>query len=217
MRRVLLLLEEYNELLYLEAFLKKLGFDTVGFQKPVLLERKLLGFSPHLLITQVRGKRWTGFEVLKPLRSDSRRLPTSCKILGLQRGGESLTPEEQELYSGLAQSPIAPVSFLGTVANVLEMDSEALVKKFKVLNSYREVQASQEIISESEPKLDDRESKYDKIVSSLPPVGRKTLPGDVLREHAQNGPQPDEATKKKIKQVHQDKQAFLQALMKAKA
>ena len=46
MVRVLVLLEEYNELLFLEAFLKKLGFDTLGLQRTALLDRKLLGFSP---------------------------------------------------------------------------------------------------------------------------------------------------------------------------
>ncbi len=212
MVRVLVLLEEYNELLFLETFLKKLGFDTLGLHRTVLLDRKLLGFSPQLLITQVRGKRWTGLQILEPLREDGRRLQDHCKIVGLTRGGEALTDKEKDFYDGFVQSPIAPATFLGVVSKVLKLEEGPLLKKYKSLSSYREETRS----GTGSPSV--RELGYQKLVAEAKPLAGKTLSSEVLHERARAaGASLTPEDHQRNEQVHLDKKAYVSALMKTKS
>lgn len=209
MNKALILLEEYNELVFLEALLKKLGFDTLGLQKTVLLERKLLGFSPQLVITQVRGRRWSGAKILRPLRENARKLNPQCKIVGLSRGGDSLSAEDQEFYDGFAQSPIAPQSFLEVIAKVLGREEGPLLAKYAALSNYR----SQE---ESSPARRSRSQTYAEMVEKSAPLKGKTVSMEEVERRAKASAPGGEEARQKVKAVHAEKKAYLRALMKSK-
>src|SRR5690349_13572803 len=57
MRKVLVAVEDYSELVFLETLFKKVGLDVEGVQNDVAIPEKILGFSPDLIILSSYGTR----------------------------------------------------------------------------------------------------------------------------------------------------------------
>ena len=60
MKRILLCLEDYNELIFLQTSLKKLGFDIEGIQNPIKVNELLMTFNPRLIFMTRNGKKVNG-------------------------------------------------------------------------------------------------------------------------------------------------------------
>lgn len=67
MTRLLLVIDDYNEMMYLQTLLKKLGFDVDSVTNARQFEDVRLGFNPKFVIMTAHGKKINGIELTKTL------------------------------------------------------------------------------------------------------------------------------------------------------
>ena len=63
MLRVLLVLEDYGELVFLQILLSKLGFDVGTLKNPKAMQDSLAKLNPDVVLMTARGKRVNGTEL----------------------------------------------------------------------------------------------------------------------------------------------------------
>ncbi|OFZ11888.1 MAG: hypothetical protein A2Z20_03040 [Bdellovibrionales bacterium RBG_16_40_8] len=134
MQRVILVIDDYNELLYVQTLLKKLGFDVEGLQNVKKYADVSLGFNPHVLITTCRGSKVDGLFLAKSINK-KRGMP---KIIGLKTS--DLTISEEELNESgidiLIESPISPNKLIQTLSQIADLDERALLDKYSKIKGY---------------------------------------------------------------------------------
>lgn len=128
MLRILLVIDDYNELIYLQTLLKKMGFDVEGLQNQKKYSDVSLGFNPHILLTTARGAKVNGLQLAQGLNK-ARGLP---KIIALRQVGQRLSPEELEeaQVDDLLDSPINPKKLLSSLARLGGLSEEVLHEKY---------------------------------------------------------------------------------------
>ena len=68
MIRLLLVIDDYNEMIYLQTILKKLGLDIEAVSNPRKFTDTILGFNPSIVVMTAHGKKVTGFEFAQSMR-----------------------------------------------------------------------------------------------------------------------------------------------------
>ena len=124
MVRVLLLLEDYNELLFTETILKKVGFDVESAKNHLNLVEILLGFNPEVLVVPGNGRRIHLSEVLQQVRKQ-RRQPDIFVI-----GENDLVLQDGAVAKVLTQ-PLNPKELLTSLAEYGGLDADSLLEKYK--------------------------------------------------------------------------------------
>lgn len=124
MVRVLLLLEDYNELLFTETILKKVGFDVESSKNHLNLVEILLGFNPEVLVVPGNGRRIHLAEVLQQVRKQ-RRQPEIFVI------GENELVLQDGAIAKVLTHPLNPKELLTSLAEHSGLDSESLLDKYK--------------------------------------------------------------------------------------
>jgi len=71
MPRILLILDDYNEMLYLQTLLKKLGFDVDSLTTTRNISDAIISFNPKFLIMTALGKKVNGIELTKEVTKRS--------------------------------------------------------------------------------------------------------------------------------------------------
>lgn len=71
MPRILLILDDYNEMLYLQTLLKKLGFDVDSLTNTRNISDAIISFNPKFLIMTALGKKVNGIELSKEINKRS--------------------------------------------------------------------------------------------------------------------------------------------------
>lgn len=133
MLRVLLAVDDYGELLFLQTLLKKLGFDVDGIQSEQRFEEAFLALNPDMIIATAKGKRINGMEIAEGLRR-SKGLP---KVLLLASSAiiEKLRGIEIQNVDALLESPVGALSLLAELALHGGIDRQALIDKYKKLKA----------------------------------------------------------------------------------
>ncbi len=129
MVKVLLLIEDYNELVATETMLKKVGFDCMGMTNENSLVDTLISFRPEVVIANGRGQRVSGVSVGKKIReikSMSFRL-----VLFFPRNHQ---PDLAEISSirldAILESPVDPTRLLEVLAKLNNLKIDPLLEKF---------------------------------------------------------------------------------------
>ncbi len=133
MLRVALVIDDYNELIYLQTILRKIGIDVEGLQNVKKYSELSLGFNPQVLIASAYGKKVQGLEFCRNLHR-VRGLP---KIILLQSPSQ-LVPEKDVKNLNidlLLESPVNPMSLIAGLAAVANVDETILNDKFKRLQA----------------------------------------------------------------------------------
>lgn len=140
MLRVFLVIDDYNELIYLQSLLKKLGFDVEGLQNQRKYSDVSLGFNPQILIATAKGKKVDGLALSRSI-TKRRGIP---KIIALKSAGERLTAAELD-ECGVDQvldTPINVKKLLVAIANLGSVEEAVLLEK------YAKVMANSQITDE---------------------------------------------------------------------
>ncbi len=204
MRRILILIEEYNEMVFIETFLRKIGFDVVGIQKASKLEGELLSFNPNILFISGKSKQIPAVEICKDILK--KHGESSPNIIYLYSGKPTESMMELDgLVSAFIESPVDPGKLIHIISVIGEMDEEKLINKYQKMVSARESQVAKEasekdvnIIhhkedkegiqhlkgqSEGQAPLTEREKSYKEFLSHQAPVDtHKTLPPETMRQ-----------------------------------
>ncbi len=183
MRKLLIVLEDYNELLYLEAFFKKLGFDVEGVQSAPKAEQSLIAFAPHIVIVSGRNRQFNGIELCRKMEQATARslvkpkfilMTTSSKVTGFR--------DDRGLISAMLPSPVTPKILIETVCDVAELDPEPLFKKLELFAGGADKDGKQPLHSivdvmvfKGDSSPTPREEKYAEILKGLPPIQVKSL------------------------------------------
>lgn len=125
MLRVLLLLEDYGELMFLQTLLKKIGFDVDGIQNPKALADHLLKINPDVLILTAFGKRVRGFE----MASQIKRRAGLPKILLIRAPGAPPL-DDPGIYAWL-DSPVGAQQVLDQLADLASLNKQVLQEKLQ--------------------------------------------------------------------------------------
>ena len=128
MLRIFLVIDDYNELIYLEALLKKLGLDVEGVQNQKKYADMSLGFNPQILITSARGKKVDGLQLTQSLYR-KRGLP---KVIALKSSEYSINADDfrDSGVDEILDSPVNPRKLILTIAHLGGIDEAALLEKY---------------------------------------------------------------------------------------
>jgi hypothetical protein len=124
-RRILLAIEDYNELVFCETILKKIGFDTQSYQTELAISESLISFRPDLLIMTAAGTRVNGLNYLQKLKTKYAALPVV--LVGLRK---TLNVKDKQIVA-LLEPPVSPRLLIEVMASLFGMDEEPMIVKFE--------------------------------------------------------------------------------------
>jgi hypothetical protein len=133
MLRIALVIDDYNELIYLQTLLKKLGLDVEGLQNTKKYSDLSLGFNPYVLITSAKGKKVNGLALAKSL-SKPRGIP---KVIALQSSSSPVTPEEKEhcKIDAVIDSPVNVFKLIMALSEAGNLDEAQLIEKYNKIKN----------------------------------------------------------------------------------
>jgi DNA-binding response OmpR family regulator len=156
MRRVLLVLEDYNELLFLETLLKKVGFVVESIRNELSLNEKLMSFSPELVIATGEGNKINGIRVSKKVKKKGSH--TKLLLLFPRHTLQTERSLDNFIADGAVETPLNPRSIITSVCQLSGVAPEGIMAKFEKLPIAQEQEASPgiQIISSKKmpPKAD---------------------------------------------------------------
>ena len=147
MSRILLAIEDYNELIFLETVLKKIGFDVIGVQNDLVIAEKLMSFNPALMIVSSQGNRVNGNKAIARLKAKGNVPPT----IFINPRGKSAAPSDKVVVA-IIDSPVSPRTLIELVASIFNMDEESMLKKYEKSSDYHREKEVGIHIQTKEPK-----------------------------------------------------------------
>src|SRR5580700_5245585 len=106
MLRVLLVLEDYGELVFLQILLSKLGFDVGTVKNPKAMQDSMAKLNPDVVFLTAKGKRVNGTE----LSAQIKRVQGRPKIVLLAPTPirDRLSKVEIQHAEAVLESPVSP-------------------------------------------------------------------------------------------------------------
>lgn len=123
MLRILLALEDYGELMFLQTVLKKIGFDVDSTQNIRKLDDLVLAMNPDVLVMTARGKRIKGVDAVPNIKK-TRGFP---KIILIRSG--SMAKDDFLGVEGWLDSPVGAPDLLDKIAELNHLDRMVLQEK----------------------------------------------------------------------------------------
>lgn len=128
MNKILLVYEEYADLMSAESTLKRVGFDVIGLSSEYSVAEQIVAFNPDLVVGSGRGGKVTSLGVGKRLKEMLRWQGRSVLIFPAK-----FKPSAQDLIKIRAdlilEAPVPPVRLLQVVAKLLGQDEAVLLEK----------------------------------------------------------------------------------------
>lgn len=130
MVKVLLVYEDFNELLATESYLKKVGFDVLGVTNEVLLNDQILSFNPDVVVANGRSTRVSSVSVGQKMKDNQRY---QGKVLIVVP--KDARPSSQEILrikmDGVLESPIQPEKLIQALCRLSSQDPGAFLEKLQ--------------------------------------------------------------------------------------
>lgn len=235
MLRVLLVLEDYGELMFLQTVLKKIGFDVDSTQNPRKFADSLISMNPDILVMTASGKRIKGTELLvqvKKVRGIPKIILIKSSSLNTKETLDSLDVE------GWLDSPVGAPDLLAKIAELSGLNNQVLQDKLlkmrmqeatpeeaRVLKLNAEVldDASLEkaekpagnfgVLKASTMSSADRQSRYKKFIDADTPVKRGFSVKDV-QDQIKELRKTENA--EELEDLERERRAFVEHLFKNK-
>jgi two-component SAPR family response regulator len=139
MLRVLVAVEDFGEMVYLQILLSKLGFDVGTVKNPKVLSDSLYKMNPDLVILTARRKRLIGIELAK----QTKKIVPKSKILLLTppQIRDSLTKSELMHADAVLETPVNPPALLDIISRLSNLNVDMLMDKYKKMKSSLPAQA----------------------------------------------------------------------------
>lgn len=161
MLRVLLVLEDYGELMFLQTVLKKIGFDVDSTQNPRKFNDSLISMNPDVLVMTATGKRIKGTELVSTVKK-VRGLP---KIILIKSNNLSTKETLDTLeVEGWLDSPVGAPDLLAKIAELSNLNNQVLQDKLLKMRMQDAVPADDQRVlkinpDETDPASLDRAEK----------------------------------------------------------
>lgn len=131
MRRILLVIDEFNELVGLETLFRRLGFDVLSLGREATVQEAILGFPPDLIIATGRGRQVDGLTLASRLKFHGAR-PRVIVLLpqeALSGGFRS------DVIDAIIETPFEPRTALKAVCRLLQLPPEPILEKYSKIVS----------------------------------------------------------------------------------
>jgi chemotaxis response regulator CheB len=151
MLRVLMVLEDYGELMFLQTVLKKIGFDVDAIQNPRQFQDALLTMNPDVLVMTATGKKVKGLEMSRTVKR-VRGLPHIILI----RGGQLVREEDLNVDAWL-DSPVGAMPLLNAIGDTCGLNKEVLADKFVKLKLQEVGEGEARVLKVNEDPLSEEE------------------------------------------------------------
>ncbi len=126
MRRILLVIDEFNELVGLETLFRRLGFDVLSLGREATVQEAILGFPPDLIIATGRGRQVDGLTLASRLKFHGTRprvvvlLPREAMTGGFR----------SDLIDAIIETPFDPRTALKAVCRLLQLPPDPILEKY---------------------------------------------------------------------------------------
>lgn len=128
MNKILLVYEDYADLMSVESTLKKVGFDVIGLSSEYSVAEQMLSFNPDVVIGSGRGGKVSSLGVGKRLKEMTRWQGKSVLVFPA-----NFKPTPQELIKirvdMILEAPVAPLRILQVLAKMLGHDEAQLLER----------------------------------------------------------------------------------------
>lgn len=134
MNKILLVYEDYPELMTVESALKKVGFNVIGLSSEYSITEQVLSFNPDVVIGFGRGGKFSSFSVGKRLKEMLRWQGRSILIFpsGLKPAAEDIMKIRMDF---MLEAPVPIKRMLQVLAQLLGQDQEQLIERLhKIVN-----------------------------------------------------------------------------------
>lgn len=133
MQRILLVLEDFNELVYLQTILKKIGFDVEGVSQAKKFDDVLLGFNPSAVVLGSKLGKVSGLELARQIKKSS----GSPKIALLKPSNTQLDSStmNENGVDFLIDAPVNVHLLLVGLSSALGIDEKPLIEKLQKLKA----------------------------------------------------------------------------------
>lgn len=131
MKRVFLLIDDFTELTFLETLLKKIGFDTLGWQHPASALEKAMALTPDILIISDMIKGISTHEVLDTLK----KYKVSIHSIVLKKDIKYKTLHKSVDLE--LKSPVDPEFFLRSLSKVAKINEDLIIEKYHKLGLFK--------------------------------------------------------------------------------
>ncbi len=173
MAKILLIYDDYTELMAAENVMRKAGFDVISLSSEVSISEKIIGFNPDLVVCQGKSARVSSFSVGKKLKEMTRWKGKA--ILGFLPQAK---PSAQDILSirvdMIMESPMEAIQVVKIGIQLLELGEQAILDKL-------ERQGASDAVTEAEQSLNSFRTKDEDHIPVF---------GDVGVDEIQQGPYP---------------------------
>lgn len=127
--KIMLVMDEYQDMMAFETLFKKLGFDVLGINKELKFSESVLSFHPELIVAPFKSRSIDGLR----LASRAARLAFKPKV-ALTYPSSGKTPEirkeEERIVDALLTLPLAPEEVIAVIAQLGNEKPDRLLKKW---------------------------------------------------------------------------------------
>lgn len=128
MNKILLVYEDYADLMSVESTLKKVGFDVIGLSSEYSVAEQMLSFNPDVVVGSGKGGKVSSLGVGKRLKEMGRWQGKSVLIFPA-----NFKPAPQDLIKirvdMILEAPVAPLRLLQVLAKLLGHDEAQLLER----------------------------------------------------------------------------------------
>lgn len=129
----MLVIDDFQELLTTESFLRRLGFDVLSLGKDLLVNDALLRFSPDIVLASYRGRMVDGPKLALRLK---KLVPPPRMALIYPAGSHpQLSADIQRVVDGLIEMPFQGAAVIKIVAQLAGLEPGPLLEKYERLVS----------------------------------------------------------------------------------
>ncbi|KYG63084.1 hypothetical protein AZI86_15300 [Bdellovibrio bacteriovorus] len=128
MNKILLVYEDYADLMNVESTLKKVGFDVIGLTNEYTVAEQVLAFNPDLVVGSGRGGKVNSLGVGKRLKEMHRWQGKSVLIFPAK-----FKPEPQDLIrirvDMMLEAPVPALRLIQVIGKLLNHDEAVLLER----------------------------------------------------------------------------------------
>lgn len=163
-RRVLLVFDDYAEMMKTQAELMKVGFDLAGIVNEALLTDQLMNFNPALIITAGQGGKVSAIHVCQRLKENTRY---QGKVLVLLPATQKPAPQElvKMRMDAVLEYPAPLSKLLVQIGKLMGVDGEALIDKYS---------KAHHIDLKTERAMIEKKTREDRVLAGLTVDSQKT-------------------------------------------
>lgn len=127
MRKILLFIEDYQEMTSLHSLLVKFGWDVKGIQKLALLSGEILNFAPDAIIATANGSQVKGEKLASKIKG---RLP-KVKMFLICKDSSELAHIDVSEVSGAFLKPLDHEAVIRNLAHFSGKRKATIIERFE--------------------------------------------------------------------------------------